>query len=98
MLRRLLLCATLALTLIACREPRAMKVELAVEGMTCDSCVQAIEHQLGTMSGVASCKVDLATGTAIVEYREGEIDPAQLAAAIDKLGYEAEAGTPSPVE
>jgi len=33
-----------------------------------------------------------------VEYREGEVEPAQLAAAVDKLGYEAEAGSPAPIE
>lgn len=98
MLRPLLLAATLALTLIACREPRTMTVDLAVEGMTCESCVQGIEHQLGKLQGVTRCKVDLAAGKATVEYREGEVDPEQLAAAVDKLGYEAQAGTPSPVE
>jgi len=98
MLRRLLLTTTLALTLLACREPRAMRVELAVEGMTCDSCVKAIEHELGKLPGVASCKVDLEAGKATVEYREGEVEPAQLAAAVDKLGYEAEAGSPAPIE
>lgn len=98
MLRHIMLSATLALTLIACREPRTMTVELSVEGMTCESCVQGIEHQLGKMAGVASCKVDLAAGKATVEYREGEVEPEQLAAAVDKLGYEAEAGTPSPIE
>jgi copper ion binding protein len=98
MLRRLLLSATLALTLIACREPRTMTVELAVEGMTCESCVQGIEHALGKLEGVSSCKVDLAAGKVTVEYREGEVEPEQLATVVDKLGYEAEAGTPSPVE
>ncbi len=98
MLRRLSLVTLLALTLIACREPRTMRVELAVEGMTCESCVQGIEHQLGKLPGVASCKVDLAAGTATVEYREGEVEPEQLAAAVDKLGYAAEAGSPAVVE
>ncbi|MFV8752344.1 heavy-metal-associated domain-containing protein [Nannocystaceae bacterium ST9] len=98
MLARLSLAATLALSLLACREPRAMKVELAIEGMTCESCVQGIEHQLGKIEGVASCEVDLAAGKATVEYREGAVEPEQLAAAVDKLGYEAEAGTPTPIE
>lgn len=75
-----------------------MTVDLTVEGMTCESCVQGIEHALGKMEGVASCKVDLEAGKATVEYREGEVEPEQLAATVDKLGYEAEAGTPSAVE
>jgi copper ion binding protein len=98
MLRRLLLSTTLALALLACREPRTMSVELNVEGMTCESCVQAIEHTLGQLPGVTRCKVDLAAGKARVEYREGEVGPEQIAAAVEKLGYEAEAGSPAALE
>jgi copper chaperone CopZ len=98
MLRRFALAALLGLPLLACREPRTLRVELSVQGMTCESCVQAIEHTLGKQPGVSKCEVDLAAGKAIVEYREGEADPAQLAAKVDALGYEAEAGSPSPVE
>lgn len=97
MLRRFALASLLGLALLACREPRTLRVELSVQGMTCESCVQAIEHTLGKQPGVSKCEVDLAAGKAIVEYREGEADPALLADKVDALGYEAEAGSPSPV-
>lgn len=98
MLRRFALATVLGLALLACREPRTMRVELSVEGMTCESCVQGIEHALGKQPGVLACKVDLAAGKATVEYREGEIEPEQLATKVDTLGYEATAGTPVAVE
>ncbi len=95
-LRRLALIAALALT--ACRsEPKLQKVELQVEGMTCESCVQAIEHSVGKLEGVASCEVDLAGERATVVFREGEAQPEQFVAAIEKLGYEAAAGAVEPV-
>ena len=95
-LRALVLSAAL---LIACRsEPRTMQVEIAVGGMTCDSCVQAITHELGRLEGVESVKVDLEGGTAVVTYKEGAIDPATLEAEIEKIGYDAEPGSATVVE
>lgn len=32
-------------------------VSLGVEGMTCDSCVQSIEQQIGSLAGVIDIKV-----------------------------------------
>jgi Cu+-exporting ATPase len=74
-----------------------MQVEIAVGGMTCDSCVQAITHELGRLEGVESVKVDLDGGTAVVTYKEGAIDPATLETEIEKIGYEAEPGEAKPV-
>lgn len=85
--------------LIACRgEPRTMQVEIAVGGMTCDSCVQAITHELGRLEGVESVKVDLDGGKAVVTYKEGIVDPAELETEIEKIGYDAEPGQARAVE
>lgn len=82
-----------ALSLAACRgEPRVMTVEIAVDGMTCDSCVQAITHELGRLEGVREVAVDLEGGKATVTFTEGKIDPAKLEQAIEKIGYDATPG------
>jgi copper ion binding protein len=86
----LVLCAAL---LVACRsEPRVMQVEIAITGMTCDSCVQAITHELGRLEGVRSVEVDLDAGKAVVTFVEGKSDPAALEQVIEKIGYEAAPG------
>jgi copper chaperone CopZ len=88
-----LLCV--ALSLLSCRdEPRAMRVEIDVDGMVCDSCVQAITHEVGRLEGVESVEVDLASNTAVVVYAEGKIDPAALEQTIESLGYGATPGSP----
>ncbi len=93
-LRALVLCAAL---LTACRgEPRVMRVEIAVDGMTCDSCVQAITHEVGRLEGVRSVEVDLEGGKATVTYAEGQTDPGTFEQTIEKLGYEANPGEPAP--
>jgi copper ion binding protein len=91
--RAMLLCA--ALSLWACRsEPRLMRVEIAVEGMTCESCVQGITHEVGRLEGVESVEVDLASNTAVVVYAEDKIEPAELEQTIEALGYGATLGSP----
>lgn len=91
----LVLCAAL---LVACRgEPRAMQVEIAIDGMTCDSCVQAITHELERLDGVRSVEVDLEAGKAQVTFTEGVIEPAQIEQTIEKIGYQATPGEPASV-
>ena len=86
-MRTLVLCAAL---LTACREaPRVMQVEIAIEGMTCDSCVQAISHELERLEGVRTVEVDLDGGKALVTFTEGESEPAVFERTIEKIGYEA---------
>ncbi|MGD8237069.1 MAG: cation-translocating P-type ATPase [Armatimonadota bacterium] len=64
------------------------RVELAVRGMHCASCAQAIETTLGDVAGVAQATVSFDAEKATVRYRPG-VDPApdELAARIEALGY-----------
>ncbi len=64
----------------------AGSVELAVEGMTCASCVGRVERALKAVPGVTEANVNLATERATVK---GTADAAALVAAIDDVGYEA---------
>jgi copper chaperone CopZ len=75
-----------------------MKVEIAVDGMVCDSCVQGITHEVGRLEGVQSVEVDLESGKAVVVYAEGVIDPAALEQKIEALGYGATPGEPMAAE
>ncbi len=61
-------------------------IELAVEGMTCASCVGRVERALREVPGVAEAVVNLATERATVR---GVADIGRLVAAIGKAGYEA---------
>jgi copper ion binding protein len=65
------------------------KVELKVEGMTCEGCVRSVERKLSKVAGVQTAKVDLEAGKATVEYDDSLADPAQLVGAIEQIGYHA---------
>ena len=56
--------------------------------MTCDGCVRAVERRLKSLSGVKAVRVDLKSNQADVKYEAGTA-PADLAAAVEKLGYTA---------
>jgi Cu+-exporting ATPase len=62
--------------------------ELAIDGMTCASCVARIEKVLNELPGV-NATVNLASETARVNYTPGLADLTMLIAAVAKSGYRA---------
>lgn len=71
--------------------------ELAIEGMTCASCVARVEKALAKVPGVSNASVNLATERATVDSLSG-VSFATLAAAVDRAGYKAKPVTAEPVE
>ncbi|MHA7135125.1 heavy metal translocating P-type ATPase [Oerskovia turbata] len=64
-----------------------VEVDLAIEGMTCASCVARVEKRLNRVDG-ASATVNLPLESAHVVLPEGVTD-AELVAAVEKAGYQA---------
>lgn len=101
-MRRALLLSWVLLTasLVACEGENttatapadARTAVIAVEGMSCASCVAGIRKSLSSMEGVYSVEVSLEHRTARVHFDEEEVSVEQIAEAIRALGYEA---TPS---
>ncbi|MGG3210927.1 heavy metal translocating P-type ATPase [Geobacillus stearothermophilus] len=63
------------------------KVTLDIEGMTCAACATRIEKGLNRMEGVTSAAVNLATNSAVVEYKEGVASVEEILEKIKKIGY-----------
>jgi Cu+-exporting ATPase len=66
------------------------RLELAIGGMTCASCVGRVERALAQVPAVKSVSVNLANERAHIETL-GDVDAATLIAAIEKAGYSASA-------
>jgi Cu+-exporting ATPase len=64
-------------------------VTLDVHQMTCASCVARVEKALKAVPGVLDATVNLAQESATVRFLEGATTPADLAAAVRAVGYEA---------
>ncbi len=67
-------------------------LELAIDGMTCASCVGRVERALLKVPGVRSAAVNLASERAHVEVL-GTPDPAALIQAVEAAGYHATASS-----
>ena len=63
---------------------------IAIEGMTCASCVGRVERALNAIDGVVEARVNLATETASVEAAPS-VSRAKLAQTVEAVGY----GVPS---
>ena len=64
-------------------------LSLAIEGMTCASCVSRVEKALKQVPGVLSASVNLATETAEVSVARNTATLPALIAAVAKAGYQA---------
>jgi Cu+-exporting ATPase len=64
------------------------RVQMAVGGMSCASCVATIEKGLSELEGVTEASVNLATETADITYDAERASPEQFVRTIERLGYE----------
>lgn len=62
---------------------------LAVTGMTCAHCVDAVRQELGALPGVREVSVDLVSGGAsrVQVSSDAALDRGAVAAALDEAGY-----------
>ncbi|WP_293573368.1 heavy metal translocating P-type ATPase [Phaeobacter sp.] len=65
-------------------------VVLALQGLTCASCVARAERALNAVEGVVEAKVNLANETARITYLTGITHSEELRTAVGAAGYEAE--------
>ncbi|RUS58654.1 copper-translocating P-type ATPase [Pseudorhodobacter sp. E13] len=66
---------------------RETHLTLAIEGMTCASCVGRVERGLAALPGVTQAQVNLATSSAEVRFLAGAVTPDALISAVAALGY-----------
>ncbi|KAJ7401966.1 ATPase copper transporting beta [Pitangus sulphuratus] len=64
-------------------------VTVNIVGMTCQSCVQAIEGQISKVKGVVSIKVSHEQNNAVIKYVQSEISPDQICLEIQDMGFDA---------
>ena len=62
-------------------------IELPIIGMTCANCAAVIERALGTVPGVTTAHVNLATERASVDLIAGSSGRSDLVAAVERAGY-----------
>ena len=63
------------------------KIDIKIEGMTCQSCAKAVEKNINKLDGIESISVNIATDRATVQYDPSKVKVSQMKSAIEKLGY-----------
>lgn len=90
----LVLAATLAMATAQRAEGRGEEAAVTslfrVEGMTCGGCEMAVKNVVKKLDGVEKVDASHRESQATVTYDSAKVTPAQIVAAIEKLGYTAE--------
>ena len=63
------------------------KIQLKLEGLSCEHCVHAVEHALLALNGVEKAAVSLAEQTAKITYDSALVTPDSMKKAIEEEGY-----------
>lgn len=63
-------------------------IQLNIEGMTCNGCVNSVKNVLQKIPGVNSAEVSLEQKRATVIYNPAQSNPAQFKAAIEDAGFD----------
>lgn len=63
------------------------KLELKIDGISCQACVAKIERKLSKTNGIDKALVNISNNMADIEYDEKEIKASEIMKIIEKLGY-----------
>lgn len=74
------------------------RIDLAVDGITCATCMPIIESALKREPGVVNARVNLTNRRLTLDWRAGEADPVRLIARLARLGYRAYPYDPKAAE
>lgn len=64
-------------------------IELLISGMTCAACSARVEKHLNSLNGIKKANVNLATGSAKVQFVPGMITPSDICKSVNSIGYKA---------
>ncbi len=67
------------------RRPDSDAITVAVQGMTCDGCINTVERAVREVPGVSSAHADLTAGEVVVG---GQVNPEAVRQAINASGYQ----------
>lgn len=69
------------------KEVENKEVIIPIGGMTCASCVKAVERAVKKVDGVENVQVNLATEKASISYEAGKVKLYEIKGAIEKAGF-----------
>jgi P-type Cu2+ transporter len=90
---------TLDLSTFVTRPAAGMsRMDLAVEGVGCASCIGKIENGLKQVPGISDARLNFTNRRLAVEWRDRELAAGDVVAALERIGYRAHPFQPQRVE
>src|SRR6266571_2322979 len=89
---------TLDLSTFVQHEGGIAHLDLAVEGVTCASCIGKIEGSLKRLPGIVEARLNFTNRRLAVDWREDQLDAADVIAALEDIGYRAHPFQPERAE
>jgi len=84
---RLCFVLILATVALACGPQPPVRTVVAIDGMHCDGCEEAITQAVAALPGVVEVTADHERGEAIVVYRPNEVSEEEITSTIEDLAY-----------
>lgn len=69
------------------KESNIQKAEFKIEGMTCTSCAEHVQHDVNKLPGIILTSASYENNNAIVEFDNSKTTMAEIQKAIDGTGY-----------
>ncbi|MBC8632762.1 copper-translocating P-type ATPase [[Eubacterium] tenue] len=68
-------------------EKKNKKLDIKIEGMTCQSCAKAVERSIKKLDGIEDVNINIATDRATINYNPSIVKISQIKGAVEKAGY-----------
>lgn len=68
-------------------EANIEKLEVKIEGMTCDACQNHVNHAVNDLNGIVSIETSYDKGNSIIEYDKTKTNQDEIKKAVESTGY-----------
>ncbi len=73
--------------IVTVKEANIQKAEFKIEGMTCNSCAEHVQHDINKLSGIILATTSYESKNAIVEFDNSKTTLSVIQKVIDETGY-----------
>lgn len=72
---------------VVINESDIKSIEFKINGMTCESCEEQVNHEVNKLNGIINSKASYENGNAIIEFDKSKTNKTEIEKAINSTGY-----------
>lgn len=74
---------------VVAKQENIQKVEVQIEGMTCDACQNHVDHAVNELDGIVSVETSYINGNSIIRFDKTQTNREEIKKAVESTGYNA---------